>query len=173
MPVAEHNVSRFLALFGTGVQVVRYLNKCEEVSMGKINVPASAQISYEEQPYHRVQVIPDRITYTVAGISHNILKGLILGDTGFNSQIQEYLETLEKTKAVDMNGRLYKAWLKYHSAATGSPNLSNDPTMMAALQDFQRLACVGSSYKKLPSKAAKAAFWEQVAEVPLPRITQQ
>ena len=41
-----------------------------------------------------------------------------------------------------------------------------------ALAD-QCLACVGSSYKKLPPKAAKAAFWEKTSEVVLPRITQQ
>jgi len=45
--------------------------------------------------------------------------------------------------------------------------------MMTALEEFQRLACVGSSYKKLLERAAKAEFWEKTSEVPLPRITPQ
>lgn len=98
---------------------------------------------------------------------------MILGQTGFNNQIQERLEGLEKAKQIDMNGALYKAWLAYRGAAEASQNLANDPAMNAKLVEFQRLACVGSSYKKLPEAAAKAAFWERAAEAPLPRITQQ
>ena len=54
-----------------------------------------------------------------------------------------------------------------------SQNPANDQALMTALDAFQRLACVGSSFRKLPSKAAKAAFWEKASEVVLPRITQQ
>jgi hypothetical protein len=141
--------------------------------MGKINIPPQSRVSGAEDLYYRIQINPDRIRYTIPGTSHNILKGAILGTAGFNSKIQENLQDLEKHQWLDMNGPLYKAWLKYHGAAEASQNLSNDPTMMTALDEFQRLACVGSSYKKLPERAAKAEFWEKTSEVALPRITQQ
>jgi hypothetical protein len=141
--------------------------------MGRINIPAASRVSATEDLYYKLQIIPDRIMYTRPGTSHNILKMSLFGETGFHSQIQERLEALEKAKRIEISGALYKKWLAYHSAATASQNLSNDPVMTTELLEFQRLACVGSSYRDLLDRAAKAAFWENTAEVPLPRITQQ
>lgn len=141
--------------------------------MGRIAIPASSRVTGAEDLYYKVQIIPDRIMYTVAGTPHNILQGVILGAAGYNSKIQTNLEDLEKAGRLDMNGALFKAWLACHGAAESSQNLSNDQAMTARLLDFQRLACVGSSYIKLPERAASAAFWERTAEVPLPRITLQ
>lgn len=141
--------------------------------MGRINIPPSSRVTGTEDLYYKIQIIPDRIAYTIPGAPHNILTGVILGDAGYNAKVQENLESLEKYNRLDMNGALYRAWLAYHGAAVASQNLSNDAAMNDKLLEFQRLACIGSSYAKLPETAAKAAFWERAAEVPLPRITLQ
>ena len=107
-------------------------------------------------------MIPDRIKYTVPGTSHKLLQGAILGTIGYNNKIQENLEVLEKLQAIDLGGPLFRAWLRYAAAAADSQNLSNDAAMMTALNDYQILACVGSSYRELPRRAAKIAKIEEL-----------
>jgi len=144
--------------------------------MGRINIPVAAHETIAETPYFMVQIIPDRIKYQIAGGDPpTMMKAFISGKTGWNSKIQTFLEVLgnDKLKAVEPTGTLFQAWLKYSTAADDSKDPRNDQAMMTALEDFQRLACTGSSYKKLPLKAAKAAFWDTKSEVVLPRITQQ
>jgi hypothetical protein len=144
--------------------------------MGRITIPAAAQETIAETPYYQIQIIPDRINYEIAG-GHppHMMKAFISGKTGWNSKIQEYLEVLAnaRLKAIDATGKLSQAWLKYAAAADDSADPRSDAAMKAALEEFQRLACTGSSYKKLPPKAKSAAFWERASEVPLPRITLQ
>lgn len=144
--------------------------------MGRINIPAAAQVTIAETPYFEVQIIPDRINNQIAGGDPpTMLKAFIAGKTGWNSKVQDFLEVLanDRLNAIDPTGTLFQAWLKYSAHADESKDPRADQAMMTALEDFQRLACTGSSYKKLPPKAAKAAFWERKPEVVLPRITQQ
>src|ERR1700674_4310655 len=47
--------------------------------MGRINIPAAAQMSANERPYWGIQVIPDRIQYSISANPSNRLGSLILG----------------------------------------------------------------------------------------------
>jgi len=144
--------------------------------MGRVNIPLASQVTIAETPYFQIQAIPDRIKYQIAGGEPPpLMKAFISGNAGWNSKVQHYLEVLshEKLGALDPTGTLSQAWLKYASKAEESADPRADQAMLAALDDFQRLACTKSSYNTLPTKAHKAAFWDRKSEVVLPRITQQ
>lgn len=140
------------------------------------DLPKSATVSHNEMPYWMLQAMPDRINYTIVGhdASVQMLKGILNGEVGFHSRVQDYLEVLGmKLDAIDAMGSLMQAWTRYIARFDESKDPQNDPTVTKSLEDFQRLACVKSSYKKLPLKAAKATFWFDASKVTLPRITKQ
>jgi hypothetical protein len=144
--------------------------------MGRINVPPYSRVTIHETPYLAVQVIPDRIKYQIAGGDPpTLLKTFITGDKGYNTKVEDYLEVLANMDrpAIAADGALFKAWLKYSAHAVQSTDLAKDRAMMTALEDFQRLACTGSSYNRLPEAAAQAKYWEKTSEVELPRITEE
>jgi hypothetical protein len=146
--------------------------------MGRINIPGHSKMLDHEKPYYWIQVLPDRIKYDLAStLPVNMVKNLIIGAAGkksssfgYNDKIEFFLLVLGKREAFYPS--LLGAWTRYSDLASQSQNLKVDQPVKDSLLEFQRFACVGSSYKKLPKAAQKAAFWEQAAEVPPWLITQ-
>ena len=153
--------------------------------MGKINIPAAPQMSASEKPYWWVQAIPDRIKYTIAADPPKILGSLILGSNGFHTKVEKYLKVLHRSGPLAfgfgldiLSAKLYGAWQDYdmktrYMSSDRLRTLLNDQQAMTLLLNFQRMACVGGSYKSLPKRAAKAAFWDTAEEVVLPRMTRE
>jgi hypothetical protein len=143
-----------------------------------VDLPTSAMVGANEMPYWMLQAVPDRIGYTLRPpqpMPASIMKAVIGGSAGYNQKVQDYLEILgsPKLNAVKATGALYAAWLKFVSAFDASADPGKDATLKPLLDEFHRLACVKSSYEKLPVKVAKAVFWYDKAKVQLPRITYQ
>jgi hypothetical protein len=140
--------------------------------MGRIRIPTQARVGHGEAPYWKVQMVPDRIFFSRPGTSHGILHGAIRGPIGYNSVIAKALDVLEKQGSIAAAGALRLAWQDYAAKATASQDLANDQVMIKALNDYQVLACVGSSYIELPLRAAKARYWERADEIVIPLITE-
>jgi hypothetical protein len=138
--------------------------------MGKVVISYANGITLTEKPYWRIQAYPDALRYDC---QRNALHNKKTRAWQWVEATQQNLQVLIERRAVDEGGLLSLRFLSFSSYTLGQnvdPML--DMQYVAKLEDFQRLACTGSSYKKLPSRANKAEFWDTPAEAVLPRITQ-
>jgi hypothetical protein len=145
--------------------------------MARIPIAPYSKFTDHEKPYYWVQVIPDRINYSIAAnMPTKYIKDAIAGTTGtkenssFNVKLQYFLDVLSQRNAI--NPALIAAWYTYSELATQSQDPNTDQPLQDSLLEFRKLTCVGSSYNKLPKAAHKVAYWQLPGEVPLPRISQ-
>lgn len=139
----------------------------------RVNVPSSARVSVNEQPYWMLQCIPDRIRYTLKDTALGIttFMPMLTGGQGYNSRLETYLETLGKMEAIDPTGKLMEAFLAYSSAVDDAQDPRTTQAVQVTLTAFQNAAHKASSYIKLPVKAHRAVFFNGSPNVSLPRIT--
>ncbi len=135
--------------------------------MGRINIPAAPQMSASEKPYWWVQAIPDRIKYTIMADPPKILASLILGSNGFHAKVEKYLKVLHQSGPLAfgfgldiLSANLYGAWQDYdmktrYMSSDRLRTLLNDQQAMTLLLNFQRMACVVSSYKSSSEKGSQ------------------
>jgi hypothetical protein len=141
--------------------------------MGRIALDVVSRVTTTEKPYWQIQAYPDGLKYD---IQRSPLGGKVSGTQKYIGLIQENLQQLNEARAISEDGPLYRRFLAFSSYHYSlDDNNRVDPMLdmlyLTKLEDFQRLACTGSSFANLPGRAAKAAFWDTSLEAVLPRIS--